>query len=449
MCGAMLARRGIERINWRCWRVDAAGEREAMGQHMQTSRVEQCRLCGGALTGDVLDLGAQPISNRLLMPGAPEADRYPLAIVLCRDCGLPQLSDNLPSSAHFHDDYVYLSGASSTWVAHCDAFATRMVEQYALSPDDLVVELGSNDGTLLKAFVARGIQVLGVEPSGNVAQIARDAGVRTITAFFNAETAAQVARNFGRPRLIIANNVLAHVPDTGGFLRAAADLVAVGGALCFEFPHNSRIINQRYFDTIYHEHYTYLGVGPLQIWAAAHGMAVVDVVPQPTHGGSLRLFMARADDHGITSDAAARIADALAVEANVGAVDAWHALGDDLDQWRRDILARLRRYQADGMTIAGSAAASKATVLSNYLGIDASLIACCADASLLKQGRRIPGTQIPIIDPDELRVRRPDVVLVFAWNIFAEIAQQLSDSLPAGTRLICPLPSPVELCLPI
>lgn len=414
---------------------------------MHSTRVTECRLCRGPMTDIVLDLGAQPISNRLTHAEDPNPERYRLAICLCQHCGMPQLSDGLPSTAHFHDNYVYVSGASTTWIKHCEQFAADVIAEFALGPDDMVLELGSNDGTLLKAFADNGIAVHGIEPSGNVAQIARDRGIETTTVFFDAGSAAAFADEYGRPAIIIANNVLAHVPDTGAFLRAARDIVRPGGLLCFEFPHNLRILEQRYFDTIYHEHYTYLGVTPLQAWARANGMAVFDVVKQPTHGGSLRLFLCREGERIPAPEAEARIADLIASEVDVASEAAWQHLDASLREWKQHLLAMIDGYRSRGLTVAGYAAASKATVLCNYVGLTAEHISCCADASRLKQGFHIPGTGIPIVSPAELARSTADVVVVFAWNIFDEICDQLGQIMPEGTRIVRPLPSPLEVQL--
>ena len=405
------------------------------------SQIQACRLCGGAVSGTALSLGDQPISNRLppLSAEPDHAPSYPLNIVVCTACGLPQLEHNLAADEHFHDEYTYLSGASSTWVEHCCQYAEALIDGFDLGPHDLVVEAGSNDGTLLKFFAARGIRVLGVEPSGNVAEIARKNGLETLTAFFNGETARSIVETHGRPKLFIGNNVLAHVPDTDGFLQAARDLLADDGALCFEFPHFPRILTHRYFDTIYHEHYCYLGVGPLTAWAEKHGMMIADAQPQSTHGGSLRVFLEKAG-RAPTDEAKERIARCLEEEARLSGVGPWR----ELEQWLRDWRSRFRGTVSDlrrrGKTIAAYAAASKATVLSNYLGLTAEDVAWCCDASPLKQGRLIPGANIPIVVPSMLRDDPPDAVIAFAWNIFDEIADVVEANVIRETMLIRPLP---------
>jgi hypothetical protein len=407
------------------------------------NRIKACRLCGGALSGIALSLGEQPISNRLprlrARGRAAASAPYPLGIVVCAECGLPQLAHDLAAEENFHDHYTYVSGASSTWVDHCREYADQLIDQFNLGPGDLVVEAGSNDGTLLKFLTARGLRGLGVEPSGNVAKIARQNGIPTLTAFFNEETARVIIAKHGRPKLFIGNNVLAHVPDTNGFLKAARDLIADDGALCFEFPHFTRILTHRYFDTIYHEHYCYLGVGPLAKWAQTHDMMVADAQLQPTHGGSLRLFMER---QGRTPDtsAQARIDDCVAEEAGLAGVAPWQELNRWLGEWRTRFRGTVSELRSTGKSVVAYAAASKATVLSNYLGLTADDVAWCCDSSPLKQGRLIPGANIPIVPPTALRDTPPDAVIVFAWNIMDEIADVVAANVVKQTLLIRPLP---------
>ena len=404
-------------------------------------RITCCRLCGGAVSNIALSLGKQPISNRLQRSGADASPlrSYPLEIVVCTGCGLPQLGHNLAAEEHFHDDYTYVSGASSTWLQHCRGYADQLVEEFGLGAGDLVVEAGSNDGVLLECFLERGIQVLGVEPSGNVADIARRNGVPTLTRFFNEETARDIVAKYGRPRLFIGNNVLAHVPDTNAFLLAARELIAEDGALCFEFPHFTRILSHRYFDTIYHEHYSYLGVGPLAAWAQANGMVVADVRPQSTHGGSLRLFMAK-EGQVACAAAQARIDKCLAEEAPLAGVRPWRDLERWLIKWRAQFRGTMSELKGQGKTVAAYAAASKATVLSNYLGLTADDVVWCCDASPLKQGRLIPGANIPIVAPAALRDTPPDALITFAWNIFDEIADLVAANVVRETLLIRPVP---------
>lgn len=410
-------------------------------------RVHTCRLCRGPLSAPVLSLGAQPISNRLpkISESAEITPIYPLDISLCETCGLAQLSHDLDASEHFNDDYTYVSGASSTWVEHCRGYAERLIDKHGVSSGDFVVEVGSNDGTLLKAFAAEGVQGLGVEPSGNVAEMARKDGVETLTAFFNAESVTQIKLSHGRPKAVIGNNVLAHVPDTHAFLSAARELIADDGFMCFEFPHFTNILERRYFDTIYHEHYAYLGVGPLLHWAGKNGMEIYAVEPQTIHGGSLRVFLRRSAGAAVTPPSVTAILDK---ERRLAGPAPWHALDRWLRTWREEFRAMIAGFHQEGRLVAAYAAASKATVICNFLGLTSSDIAYCCDASPLKQGRSIPGTGIPIVEPSVLTRNPADVVIVFAWNIFDEITPIVSRLTPGALSIVRPLPETQVLVQP-
>ncbi len=407
---------------------------------LSSSPINSCRMCHAPLSTIALDLGAQPISNRLPRTQAESqtAERFPLAVAVCESCGLPQLSHNLDATAHFHDDYTYLSGTSATWQRHCKSYAEDIVNQYQLGTNDLVVEAGSNDGTLLKEFMALGSPVLGVEPSANIARIAKDNGINTLNCFFDGNCGQEIHKRFGTPKAFIGNNVLAHVPDTHAFLESAGRLIGNNGFLCFEFPHFVNILTSRYFDTIYHEHYTYLGVGPLWHWGMKHNMKIVNISPQPTHGGSLRVVMTHESSTytAISLDTQAE----FQIERDLFGLPSWLSLEQWLQHWRDDMRRQLGQFRRKGMKVAGFAAASKATVLCNFLGISAEDIHYCCDSSPLKQGRFIPGTGIPIMAPSHLSNDPPDVIVVFAWNIYEEIAAVISRLIPGPVLLLRPLP---------
>lgn len=410
--------------------------RQVVSTKKQSGRkVENCRLCRGALGPVALSLGEQPISNRLPRE-AQAALHYPLEVALCQSCGLVQLVHHLDAEEHFHDDYTYLSGASKTWVEHCADYADAVSAKYGIDTGELIVEIGSNDGTLLNALQRNNHRVLGVEPSSNVADIANNNGAPTISAFFNRETASQIKAEHGPARFVIGNNVLAHVPDTNGFLLAARDLIADDGILCFEFPHFINIIEKMYFDTIYHEHYTYLGVGPLAYWARHNGMTIIGVEEQSTHGGTLRVLMKRGEKDPQSDKVTAMIKREAAYQND----EAWRGLAARLEDWRKRFRQMIEAMRAGGQRIAGYAAASKATVLLNYLGLSSDDIDYCCDASPLKQNRFIPGANIPIVSPETLNTDCPDVIIIFAWNIFDELRVIVSDFITKPVEIVNPFP---------
>ena len=397
-------------------------------------KVENCRLCRGALGPVALSLGEQPISNRLPRE-AQAAPRYPLEVALCQSCGLVQLVHHIDAEEHFHDDYTYLSGASKTWIEHCAEYADDVSNKYGVAEGGLIVEIGSNDGTLLNALQKNNHRVLGVEPSSNVAGIANNNGAPTISAFFNHETAARIKAEHGAAKFVIGNNVLAHVPDTNEFLLAARDLIADDGVLCFEFPHFINIIDKMYFDTIYHEHYTYLGVGPLAYWARHNGMNILGVDEQSTHGGTLRVLMKRGE-----MDLSDKVNAIIEREAALQNDEAWRGLAARLEDWRNRFRQIIEERRSTGKRIAGYAAASKATVLLNYLGLSSDDIEYCCDASPLKQNRYIPGANIPIVSPDRLKTDCPDAVIIFAWNIFDELRGIVSNMITKPVEIVNPFP---------
>ncbi|NWG45401.1 MAG: class I SAM-dependent methyltransferase [Alphaproteobacteria bacterium] len=411
----------------------------AVTKTARVNAVTSCRLCGAGLGPVRLSLGAQPISNRLprSRDQALASERYPLDVALCPECGYVQLAHHIEASEHFHDDYTYISSASSTWLAHCRDYARDIGDRYGAPKGGLVVEVGSNDGALLKALKAQGHQVLGIEPSGNVARMANEAGLPTLNAFFDAASADEVRRSHGKAACVIGNNVLAHVPDTDGFLKAAAGLIREDGFLCFEFPHFVKILENMYVDTIYHEHYGYLGVRPLHEWARRNGMVISAIDRQTTHGGSLRVILRHAAHGAPAKDLEAILTE----EAACLRPEAWDELGRKLESWRAAFLACLAERKAAGLRIAGYAAASKTTVLTNYLGLTGEMIEFCCDASPFKQGRFVPGTAIPIREPAALRENVPDVVIVFAWNIFEEISGVIRQLIDRPVEVIRPLPS--------
>lgn len=399
-------------------------------------RVESCRLCHGKIGPTVLNLGCQPISNRLTRSlSEANGPTYPLELALCSQCGLPQLVHHLDPAEHFHADYAYISGTSSTWVAHCRAYADELMRGFELRPGDLVVEVGSNDGTLLVELAKRGCRVLGIDPSDNVAELASSRGVATKVAFFNPETAAEIVAEHGQARALIGNNVLAHVPDTDAFLRSARDTISQDGFMAFEFPHFINIIRRRYFDTIYHEHYTYLGISGLIRWAEANGMTVFDAVEKPVHGGSLRVFMR----HGSASPPT-HVRELGIQESPYFVEGPWRELQHWLGEWRERFLRLVDDRLSHGQVIAGYAAASKATVVLNFLGLSGNQIAYCCDASKLKQGHYIPGAAVLVTSPTMLRQHKPDVIIVFAWNIFDEIIEVIKESIEKPADVLCPLP---------
>jgi SAM-dependent methyltransferase len=401
-----------------------------------------CRSCGAGLGEAVLDLGPMPISNafRRIDDPAPDA-RYPLRLYVCPVCFLAQIEDVVPREAHFHGDYAYLSSASSRWREHVEAYAARMIEAGWARPGGVMVEVGSNDGALAGAFARSGVRAIGVDPAANAAEIAAGKGVETVVGFFGAACAERLSREGVSADLMAANNVLAHVPDLNDFVSGFARLMAPTGVATFEFPLVSALIAEGQYDTIYHEHYSYLSLTALRPLFARHGLEMTDVERLSTHGGSVRLYVR----HAGTGPVAPAVAELEAEERAAGLADlgAYRTLAVKAARHREAFRGFLASLKGQGLAIAGYTAPAKATTLLNYCGIGAETLDYVVDSLPTKQGRRIPGVGVPIFAPEHMAAQqRPDVVLILAWNIAAEISCQLQPLVAEGTRLATPMPNP-------
>jgi hypothetical protein len=412
----------------------------------QVLRPAPCRSCGADLTHVVVDLGMTPISNAFV-----HADRsslserfYPLKSFVCDRCWLVQLQDFETPETHFHGEYVYFSSFSDSWLAHARSYVDMAIARFGLGTTSRVVEIASNDGYLLQHFVKAGIPCLGVDPAANCAQIAWDLrGVPTEVAFFGSESARRLREQGGAANLIVANNVLAHVPDVNDFVAGFKVLLAERGVITFEFPHVLEMNRNVEFDTIYHEHYSYLSLLALEPLYARHGLQVIDVERLPTHGGSLRLYVAH---RGGTTPSMA--VETMRQDERVGGLDdvaTYAAFGDRVCALKRRLLRMLIRLKEDGSSIAAYGAPAKGNTLLNYCGIGRDFIDFTVDRSVHKQGLLLPGTRIPVLAPEEIERQRPDYVLILPWNLRDEIVAQIKEIPGWDGRLIIPIPEPVLL----
>jgi 2-polyprenyl-3-methyl-5-hydroxy-6-metoxy-1,4-benzoquinol methylase len=412
---------------------------------MADAAIQACRSCGTPLEHVFVDLGLSPISNAMRSPGQdgePEAF-YPLKTFVCSVCKLVQIQDVASREAHFHGDYTYFSSYSASWLRHAEAYAVMMVERFSLDGESHVVEVASNDGYLLQYFKARGVPVLGVDPAANCAEAAeRQHGITTLTRFFGAELAAELAGSGRGADVIAANNVLAHVPDINDFTAGFARLLKPGGVLTVEFPHLLRLIEANYFDTIYHEHYSYLSLLAVERLFARHGLEVFDLEELATHGGSLRLFTGHRGAHG---EAGARVKAFRNREAAAG-LDTLAAYADFAGRVRatkRAILSLLIGLKNEGKTIVGYGAPAKGNTLLNYCGVRSDFLDYTVDANPHKQGLLLPGTGVPVFAPARVFETRPDYVLILPWNLKDEIMAHMEGIRAWGGRFILPLPEPV------
>lgn len=410
---------------------------------IHSSEAAGCRSCGTPLRDVFADLGTTPISNAFLRPeeiGRPEPT-FPLKALVCRNCFLVQAIDAVPREGHFHGNYAYFSSISAGWVEHARHFVERSIERYALTIDSFVVEVASNDGYLLRHFVDRGVPCLGVDPAANCAEAAAEQGVRTEVAFFGRSVAETIALRERRADLVVANNVLAHVPDISDFVAGFTALLAPGGTASLEFPHLLRLIERNQFDTIYHEHYSYLSLIAIEPLLARHGLEAADVEEIETHGGSLRLMVRHAGHEVEPTRALERVRGAEHA-AGLDRIETYLGFGAKVGVTRQKLRNLLRGLKADGKRIAGYGAPAKGNTLLNYCGIGKDMLDYTVDMSPAKQGLVLPGTHIPILSPEHLLSDKPDYVLILPWNLRDEIMTQMAAVRSWGGRFIVPIPEP-------
>jgi SAM-dependent methyltransferase len=386
----------------------------------------KCRFCGTPLEAVFADLGVSPLANSYLTPEQGNAMEpfYPLRALVCARCFLVQLEE-YESPSHIFSDYAYFSSYSSSWLEHSRRYVEAMIERFGYDGTSHVVEIASNDGYLLQYFKERGVPVLGVEPAANVAEVAEERGIPTVVEFFGRETAARLAHERGAD-LLLGNNVLAHVPDLNDFVAGMKALLAPCGVITMEFPHLMRLIDENQWDTIYHEHFSYLSFTTAARVFAAHGLRLFDVEELPTHGGSLRIYGCH-DDDGSKPDGE-RAQELLAREEAAGysRLETYLHFGERVAEDKRRIVTRLIELKDEGKRIVGYGAAAKGNTLLNYCGIGRDFLDYTVDLNPHKQGHLLPGTHIPIRAPEAIREDRPDVVLILPWNLKDEIVEQLA-----------------------
>jgi len=401
-----------------------------------------CRFCAAPLAHTLIDLGDQPLANSYLTQEELEAGverAYPLHARVCAQCFLVQVDDVVPAEAIFDAGYAYFSSFSASWVAHAKAYAEEMAARLGLGPESLVVEVASNDGYLLQHFVAMDIPVLGIEPTTGTAEAARARGVPTESLFFNAETALALAARGVRADLMAANNVLAHVPDISAFVAGFGQVLKDEGVLTFEFPHLLNLIEQVQFDTIYHEHFSYLSLLAVEQVLRANGLRPFDVELLPTHGGSLRLFCCHAGAGFSESDALAALRDREA-KAGLGRIETYEGFTPRVEAVRASFLAFLEQARTERRRVAAYGAAAKGNTFLNYAGVTSDDIVAAFDANPAKQGRYLPGSHVPVLAPQARAEVRPDYVLILPWNLKAEIMDQLADIKDWGGRFVVASP---------
>jgi len=400
-----------------------------------------CRFCEAALSATLVDLGMSPLCQTHIEPHQlNHMERfYPLHVWVCGKCFLVQLEKYVAPEEIF-SDYAYFSSFSDSWVEHARLYAEQMISRFKLGRDAKVMEIASNDGYLLQHFKRAGIPCLGIEPAANVAKAAVERGIPTTVRFFGENTALAIAREHGKPDLLLGNNVLAHVPDINDFVKGMKRLLKDGGVITMEFPHLQRLIEENQFDTIYHEHFSYLSLSTVRRIFLQHGLELFDVEELPTHGGSLRIYARHASDasHPIVP----RVNALIERERSLGYedLDMYARFGEQVKETKRALLEFLIDAKRAGKKIVGYGAPGKGNTLLNYCGIRQDFLDFTVDRSPHKFGRYTPGTHIPILHPDALREARPDFVLILPWNLKDEIMSKHDYIREWGGRFVVPIP---------
>ena len=401
-----------------------------------------CRFCHTSLEHVFIDLFNSPASNSFLRAeqlNEPETF-YPLKVFTCPTCFLVQVDEYKKSDVIFDSDYVYFSSFSSSWLAHSKRYVEAMTERFGLNAQSLVIEVASNDGYLLQYFVEKQIPVLGIEPTTNTAAAAIKKGVTTITRFFGTELARELAEQGTRADLLLGNNVLAHVPDIVDFVAGMAILLKPDGVVTMEFPHLMRLVENNQFDTIYHEHFSYLSFTTVSQIFAAQGLLLFDVDELPTHGGSLRIYAKHKADQ--SKPISINVSAMLQKEADAGLTTMAYYEGFQQRALRvkLDLLDFLTRQKRAGKTVAAYGAAAKGNTLLNYCGVKSDLIDFVVDANPAKQNKFMPASHIPVLSEAVLKARKPDFVLILPWNLRDEITKQLAYIADWGGQFVVPIP---------
>lgn len=401
-----------------------------------------CRGCGACLSLPLIDLGTSPPSNAYLRAEQlDQAEQWvPLKVQVCQQCWLVQTEDYTRADHLFDADYAYFSSFSSTWLQHARDYVAQMVERFGLDCRSRVVEVAANDGYLLQYVAQRDIPCLGVEPTRSTAQAARDKGLLIRESFFGRDSAAQLLAEGWAADLMAANNVLAHVPDINDFLCGFAALLKPTGVATFEFPQLLTLMAGQQFDTLYHEHYSYLSLTAVQGLCQRNGLEIFDVETLPTHGGSLRVFVQRVD--GQRRPVLDSVARQLLLEqqAGVSTPEYYQTLAPAAERIKHELLRFLLQAKAEGKRVVGYGAAAKGNTLLNYAGVKPDLLAWVADASPHKQGKYLPGSRIPVVAPERIDQERPDYVLVLPWNLLGEVSEQLAQVRQWGGRFVIAVP---------
>ncbi|NGZ01516.1 MAG: SAM-dependent methyltransferase [Nitrospira sp. WS238] len=400
-----------------------------------------CRSCGAVLEHTFVDLGMSPLANSYIKADESNCMEpfYPLHVYVCSECFLVQLEE-FTSPQSIFGDYAYFSSYSESWLIHAKRYVEKVSERFALGSRHHVVEIASNDGYLLQYFLQRGVPVLGVEPAANVAAVAKKKGVPTVVKFLGVKTARDLAKQKKRADLLIGNNVLAHVPNINDFVGGLKILLKPQGVITMEFPHLMRLMEENQFDTIYHEHFSYLSLLAVERVFERHGLALFDVEELPTHGGSLRIYARHSDD--MSKPVEKRVFDLRQREgcAGFGNLPHYLSFAERVSKTKRKLLSFLVEAKENGKSVVGYGAPAKGNTLLNYCGVRTDFLDYTVDLSPYKQGQLLPGVRIPIHSPDKIKETKPDYVLILPWNIREEVMRQMAFIGEWGGKFVVPIP---------
>lgn len=412
-----------------------------MSNSARQSAARACRFCGEPLEFTLVDLGMSPLCESFLSLEQVNGMEcfYPLHVYVCGKCHLAQLEEYVDAKDIF-TEYAYFSSYASSWLKHAQNYTEAMIGRFGLHKDGLVVEIASNDGYLLQYFVQSGIPVLGIEPAKNVAKVAMEKGVPTLTEFFGRELAQQLRNSGKQADLIAGNNVLAQVPDINDFVEGIRILLKPTGVMTIEFPHLMRLIEENQFDTIYHEHFSYFSFVTAEKIFSAHGITLFDVEEFPTHGGSLRLFGRHAENDALPVTCRVLELRKRELEAGLAQMSYYSDFGERVKETKRKLLDFLIATKRDGRSIAGYGAPGKGNTLLNYCGIRTDFLDYTVDRNPYKHGKFLPGTHIPIYPVERILETKPDFVFILPWNFKQEIMEQMAVIREWGGKFVVPIP---------
>ena len=402
----------------------------------------KCRHCGSDVSNVLVDLGVAPPSNAYLTKLALKRPEkyFPLRVLVCEQCWLVQAEAYSRAAELFNEEYAYFSSFSTEWLNHAKKYVNDMVERFGLTKSSVIGEVAANDGYLLQYVKERGISCYGIEPTASTANAARQKGIEIIQDFLNISLAGELRQQGRTVDLLVANNVLAHVPDINDFSQACQTLLKPNGVFTCEFPHLLNLIAQHQFDTIYHEHFSYLSFGTVVNIFSKNGLNVFDVEKLGTHGGSLRVFAQRSDTGKNTVDA--RVEKLVSEENKAGmtSIAFYKGFQEHAEKVKNNFLNFLIEKKEDGKLVIGYGAAAKGNTLLNFAGVKSDLVKYVVDRSPHKQGKFLPGSRIPIVSEERLSVDKPDFVVIFPWNISGEVKTQLSYLTISGTKFVTAVP---------